>query len=92
MRLVCILCNERDCRNACKFCGAQSEQRHIDQGGYQSGNKHGSEVVNGINTSPLVPLGGGGEKLVWRKSTGLFNTLAACSVNSSHPLGNPAVV
>lgn len=61
-------------------------------GGYQSGNKHGSEVVNGINTSPLVPLGGGGEKLVWRKSTELFNTLAACSVNSSHPLGNPAVV
>lgn len=61
-------------------------------GGYQSGNKHGSEVVNGINTSPLVPLGGGGEKLVCRKSTELFNTLAACSVNSSRPLGNPAVV
>lgn len=60
--------------------------------GYQSGNKHRSEVVNGVNTSPLVPLRGGGEKLVCRKSTELFNTLAACSVNLSDPLGILAVV
>lgn len=60
--------------------------------GYQSGNKHGSEVVSGVNTSPLVPLRGGGEKLVCRKSTELLNTLAACSVNLSDPLRIPAVV
>lgn len=58
--------------------------------GYQSGNKHGSEVVNGVNTSPLVPLLGG--EFVCRKSTELFNTLAAYSVNLSNLVGIPAGV
>lgn len=59
---------------------------------YQTGNKHGSEVVNGVNTSPVCLSIGGGEKLFCRKSTELFNTLAACSVNLTDPLGIPAVL